>query len=435
MKKNVLVFILVLVILLGSLSCSKETRHQYYFFVFNSDFLNEEDLDTILGLKDLYTDSEIVTVDVRGLKNACEVYGLLKLQRDRRLKDPSGIQIFGDPSDVPTFEHPFEIEIVLAPQTLEMYCGENFVSDYFYSNFKNDPKEIYGISPYQLSERINEICIIPEWPVIRLPLSTGHFNDFSEKYREYLLLKEELETVNVSISSPIHPPGWYQVAADDIGYFLKRARDEWGIIETVHFFGTTEGKYPLTTGIEGSCKPEDWAFLTEGNICEIYHMSHAGTNNISQTVFDGEDRNDYRCEAILESKTINEVLNGYPYYLNTFGCNPARDMNTNIIITALRGKCVGAIAATTTMYDEVDCMLSADEYESGYDTFSFLYEYLFARHHDITRTDAFHLGQNAISNVLTERLLLEPKHSLEAEKLQKSLISLLGIHYFGLIEP
>lgn len=430
--RRIFILVLIAAILFSMMACEAENvKRPYYFFVYNSDIITDEDFSAICGLHKLYPDYEIVMLDVSGLTSASEVYVLLKTERDARAKDPSGIQILGNAGAVPTFIHRYEIETFTISEISEMALYDDFVSDYFYTNFDNNPDELNGISPYQLYGKLTKMNIIPKWPVVRLPLSRGQYSDFSAKYREYLSILAEQESINISIASPIFPVGWYSVAIDDTGYFLMRARDEWGIVDNLQMYSTTKGVYASTLPLNGSCNAGEWAHLTDENICEIYHDSHAGKNVLLQTIFDGRTKDEYHCEAILEEKTINAVLDGKPYLLNTFGCEPAKDMTSNIITTALSGRCVGAIASTTLVNNvDVDCMMSVEGYDTGYTKYSLLYEYLLSKHSGTTRTEAFHAGQLQVAVSLTENT-----DTLHPHSLQTNLCNLLGIHVFGILDP
>lgn len=430
--RRILFLALTAITLLGFSACrAEESQKPYYFFVYNSEKITDEDLTAICDLGEMYPDYEIVLSDVSGLTNAGEVYHFLQSERDARGTDPSAIQIFGVPHMVPAFVHRFEIEEFPTPDTSELLVLDNFVSDYFYSNFDNDPEELDRISSYRLSDKLGEVDILPHWPVVRLPLLRGQYAEFLEKYREYLSYREEDALVNISLASPIFPAGWYLVAADDDGYFLTRARDEWGMIENLHLYGTTEGVYPSALELEGSCDVEDWSYLTESKLCEIYHSSHGAEDSLFQTIFDGRGKDEYHCEAILTTYTVNRVLNGMPYFLNTCGCETAKSMTGNVITTALQGRCVGAIASTTFVSNvDVDCLLPEEDYDGGYTRYTLLYEYLHGKKMGLTRAEAFYAGQVQAAFSLVENMDVLHTHSV-----QSNLNNLLGFHNFGLVDP
>jgi len=430
--KRILCLLLAAVILCSVTSCgSEEIQKPYYFFVYNSDKISESDYSAICELESLYPDYEVVMIDVTGLDCAEEIYKLLISERNLRSQSPSGIQIFGNPADVPAFVLQYEIEEFDSSGVSKMSRHDDFVSDYFYTNLNNDPDELTEISAFLLSGNLNDIDIIPDWPVVRLPLSQGQISVFIEKYHEYLSDIADEAFVNISIASPIFPVGWYSVAMDDAGYFLMRARDEWGILDNLKLFGTTKGYYASSLELDGSCEAENWAYLTEDHFCEIFHDSHAGKTVLTQTIFDGKTKNEYHCEAVLEAKSINHVLSGKPYLRNTFGCEPAKDMTSNIITAALRGCCVGSIASTTLISNvDIDCMLPAEDYDVGYTKYTLLYEYLLAKNSGSSRTEAFYAGQYQVAMSLWQNAEVIHTHSL-----QTNLNNLLGLHYFGIIEP
>lgn len=423
-------YLLLTALLLSCLvSCKADQLPKpYYLFVYNSKSMTEEDFSAIESLDDLYPDYSLVKVDTHGLKTAKDVYNRLKQERDARGCDPEGIQIFGTPSAVPAFVHKHEFEM----QTQEeMYREDDFVSDYFYTNFNNDPDALDQISAHELAHSLDEIDIMPAWHVVRLPLLRGDFADFITKYREYLALIEEQNIVNVSVASPILPVGWYSVALDDTGHFLTRARDEWKFIDNVHLYGTTEGFFASTLDLEGSCNADDWAPQTKQNVCEIFHESHANKDVLSQTIFTGRGKYDYYCTDVLTTNTINRKLNGMPYFLNTGGCQPAKDMSGNIITKALSGRCVGAIASTAVLHGiDIDCMLSGEEYVQGYCKYSLLYGYLKAKSEGATRAEAFCAGQRQMALAF-----IQNADTTDVQSYQSNLNNLLAFQNFGLIDP
>jgi len=430
--KRFFCLILTAAILLCLVSCiADKPPMPYYLFVYNSNGMTNEDMTAVSGLEELYPGYEIVMVDVCDQMNAAGVYNMLISVHDEKGLDPSGIQIFGIPSMVPSFVLLYEVEVLTGAGATQLTSDDNFVSDYFYTNFNNNPKEIEKISSYQLSGKLDDIDILPQWPVVRLPLLGGQISEFITKYREYLSMDGRDKVTNISVSSPILPVGWYPVAMDDTGYFLMRARDEWKLIDNLRMYGTTEGVYASSLTLDGSCDTENWAPLTHKGICEIYHDSHAGPNVLLQTIFDGRSINDYHCEEVLKTQTVNSVLDGLPYFLNTSGCEPAKEMTGNIITTALLGRCVGAFASTTLVGNvEIDCMLSDEEYVQGYTKFSLLYGYLHAKQAGKTRARAFHAGQRQVALSLKENA-----GEVAVSSFQSNLNNLLGFHNFGIIDP
>lgn len=428
MKKVICLFLIALMLFCLSSCQADKPPAPYYLFVYNSKILTDEDFTAVQGLADIYQGYDVVMVDACEQEDAADVYRLLIQERDTRGYDPCGIQIFGTPNAVPAFVHKHKFEN--QTQT-EMNVYDDFVSDYFYTNFNNDPAALDKISAYELSGSLDKIDIVPAWHVVRLPLLRGDFADFITKYREYLSLMQDGNIVNVSVASPILPVGWYSVAVDDTGYFLTRARDEWGFIDNVRLFGTTEGVYASTLDLEGSCNADDWAPLTKQNVCEIFHESHANKDVLSQTIFTGRGKYDYYCTDVLTTNTINRKLNGMPYFLNTGGCQPAKGMSGNIITKALSGRCVGAIAATTLLHGvDIDCMLSGEEYIQDYNRYSLLYGYLKAKSEGATRAEAFCAGQKQVAQAF-----IQHAGTTDVLSYQSNLNNLLAFQNFGLIDP
>lgn len=430
--KRLLILVVCLSVLFTAVSCQTDkVQKPYYIFVFNSECVTNDDMSAICSIQDLIPEYEVVMVDVKGCNNAFDVYTLLQSKRDSKNVNPSGIQILGTPGDVPAFVLRYETVVSQPGEEQNILKYDDYLSDYFYSNFNNSPElmDVEGFSAEQIAGSMDNYDINPQWPVVRLPLSAGEYSFFVEKFKEFISLTDRAETINISIGSPILPPGWYPVSSGDTNYFFIRARDEWNLIDNLHVYGTTKGIPQAYYETDGSIETENWAYLTEKSVSTIYHDGHGGSFTLMQTVFDGNGKDEFHCEDILTLDNINNTLKGMPYMLFTTGCEAAKDMNGNIITEALSGKCARAFAMTTVWRDvEADCMLSPEEYDNGCTKFTFLYEYIKGQNEGLSCTESFTNGQQSVSGFLVENV-----SELNMSTFVSCLNNLFGFHNFGII--
>lgn len=395
----------------------------YYFFVFNSKRLSSKDKEALESIRALFVDCETVDFDVRDLKTASEIYELLKSEHESRKGELKGIQIFGDSKAVPSFG--IHHKVALANSVQE---GDTFLSDYFFSNFNNSIADIEAFNIYDNFEGEGKIDFHPSWCVARLPLARGRYSLFYENYCEYKALIENQAILPVGVSSPIFRTSWYPVSIDDLGHFLQRAKNEWHLLDELKLYANTEGYYPTPLEVDGNCKAEEWTTESKDRVCEYYISGHAGEISMLQTVYTTES--DYEVRKIISFSDINTYLNEKPYFINTVGCDTAKNMRDNIIQNAMRGKCIGAFAATSTISNlEIDCMSSRDRMENGFTYHSLFYNYMAARANGMGRAEAFLAGQQAV-----ERSLEQNRATLEPYQYHYNYHNLIAMHNFGIID-
>lgn len=439
MKK---LFCIIFALLLAILSCacdeevlpvqsedaesSEETLAEekpYYFFVFNSKYLSSKDKDALENIRGIFAEYKTVDFDVRDVKTASDIYMLLKSEHEARGGELKGIQIFGDSKAVPPFS--IDHKVALANSVQEK---EAFLSDYFFSNFNNSISDIEPFNIYDNFEGDGKIDFYPRWCVARLPLARGKYSLFYENYCEYKALTEKQNELPVGVSSPIFRTSWFPVSIDDIGHFLQRAKNEWHLLDELKLYANTEGFYPSPLDVDGNCRAEEWTAESKERVCEYYISGHAGEIAFLQTVYTSES--EYECKRIISFSDINTYLADKPYFINTVGCDTAKNMRDNIIQNAMRGKCVGAFASTTTISNlEIDCMASRDRMENGFTYHSLFYNYMEARSNGIGRAESFLNGQQKVAASLEQN-----RATLEPYQYHYNYHNLLALHNFGIID-
>ena len=230
-----------------------------------------------------------------------------------------------------------------------------------------------------------------------------------------------------SFSNPIFANSRH---ADDMGQFLLRCDKEFGILDVPYrLYGNQLGQYPVTTDVLGGFDTE---FLTAENaqgVREFLVNTHGQQNNLDKCWFEGgvEKR-----ESLMNSGNINQVLSGYPYYLDLWTCNNGLGMQDNLATAALRGQAVGVFAATHLISNNgVNNAASLEDLTEG-NFYWFYLNYLKALDEGASRSDAFFAAQRSYGNALlaqsTQPVTMEGNY-------QFNLCNLLDYHNFGLMEP
>ena len=167
---------------------------------------------------------------------------------------------------------------------------------------------------------------------------------------------------------------------------------------------------------------------------ELYPMemllnAHGNEYEILKTIFEEGMRKD---STLVDKSSINKLLDAHPYYLDTWSCMLGYDMNDNLITEALKGKCVGAFAATTYMSNNgVEWDVPIDTMKQS-NFFYFYYSYLKAMNNGGNRSEAFFEAQRAYGEALIE----DSENELRGEgNYQFGLYNLLVYHNFGVLEP
>lgn len=405
--------------LLKTQNASKE----YLYAIINTSKMTSEDISVIKEYLSNITDKSVLLVDAAGASDAKNLYAAIKTDAKKRGGNTTGVQIFGTSTIVPTFNINYK---ALMYDGLIDEEGE-YQTDLFYGNFNNAASDIadgYSVYDHLANEKI--IRLTPKWPVVRLTLNRGEFKSFLDKYNKFVADTNLARQDIVNFSNPIFADSFHQ---DDMGIFLNRAHNEFGILDTNYrLYGNLKGDYPVETDVLGGFTEEEIGKENKKGSCEYIINSHGDSNNIYNVYFidDGE-----RIESFLNADTINNVLNTNPYYLDTWTCNNGYGMGNNLTTTALNGKCVGVFSATTIMASNgaYNYMSLEDMTKSNF--YYFYYAYLKALNEGKSRSNAFFEAQKAYGTAL----YADTKEPLRGEgNVQFSMNNLLAYHNFGLIE-
>ncbi len=404
----------------------------YIYFIYNGAQMTDADMDALEKIEAWYTGVDVVRFDVSSAQYQPECAEKAEalytaLQEDYRGRDRTlyGIQIFGDSDMVPAFWVNYCISLFGKTSRQEA-----FATDYFYSNFNNTTSELKSFSVYQYYRDGEQTDIYPQWQVVRLPLASDSFAAYYENYRDYLELSEQQSVKTVAAVSPIFTNSSHRpYSIDDNAYFLKRAHDDWNLIDDLALYGNLDGAFPVRYEVTGNVLPEIWTQESVENLCEYYFCGHGYSNHILQTIT-AEDRTQ-TANPILTTETINTYLNQKPYFLNLISCMTAMNLKDNIVSEAFGGRCIGAFAATSELSNQnVDCGAPMTRLQNGFTYFSHYYYYLNARNAGYSRSEAFLYGQQAVVRALSDGI-----DKLETWQYQPSCNNLLCWQNLGLIDP
>ena len=149
----------------------------------------------------------------------------------------------------------------------------SFLSDIFYGNFDNDPARISG--HYNVKDHFGQkwdVTLVPQWPVVRLPLSKGEFTAFFDRYKTFVADTGLEQPDLVNFSNPISA---HKNHSDDMGRFLERADTEFRLLDVpCRLYGNLEGQYPVTTQVLGGFTRDN---LSKENVKDLWNCSSTPT--------------------------------------------------------------------------------------------------------------------------------------------------------------
>ena len=402
---------------------AQNAEKEYLYAIINTSKMTSEDVSAIKEYLSNVTDKRVLLVDAAGASDAKNLYAAIKADAKNRGGNTAGVQIFGTSAIVPTFNINYKA-LMYNGQIDE---GGEYQTDLFYGNFNNAASDIAdGYSVYDHLTNEKTIRLTPKWPVARLTLNRGEFKSFLDKYDKFAVDTNLIRQDIVNFSNPIFANSFHQ---DDMGMFLNRAHNEFGILDTNYrLYGNLKGDYPVETDVLGGFTKEEIGKENKKGSCEYIINSHGQPKNIDNAFF--IDNVEQR-ESFLNTDTINNVLNTNPYYLDTWTCNNGYRMEDNLTTTALNGKCVGMFSATTVISNNgVDNHVSLEDMKKS-NFYYFYYAYLKALNEGKSRSDAFFEAQKAYGTAL----YADTKEPLRGEgNVQFNMNNLLTYHNFGLIE-
>ncbi len=398
-------------------------RGKYIYALLNPSVLGQYDLEAIGNYLAKIVEAEVIVADCRHFADAAALYTALCDDHNTRGGEIVGVQIFGDAALVPSFE------ISYCVQMKDGVSEEApFLTDLFYGNLNNDPIRLN--MGYTVREHFAEgwdVDLIPQWRVARLPLAAGEFAAFFRKYDRFVADTADKIPDLVSFSNPIFASS---VHTDDLGAFLERADKELGILNIPYrLYANLDGDYPVQNpNVLGSMYPSCLMAENERGAAEFVINTHGDRDYLLQYIYlDGKAYSEY----FLHKSGINQVLDDHAYYLDLWSCSVGAGMRDNLTTTALRGRCVGAFAATTIIANNgADRSATPAEMERS-NFFYFYYTYLKALSDGERRSDAFLAAQQAYGRALMEDSEREIRWSANY---QFNLYNLLAYHNFGVLE-
>lgn len=401
----------------------------YYYLLYNSSKVNDNDVSAIKEYAAKFGDEkEIVLKDVSQYTSAADIYDMLKNDSKTRNGSPKGIQIFGTSDDVPAFNIHFKVKMQDSIDD-----SGNFNSDFFYSSFKSDANSLKNdFSIYKaFNDKLN-VNFVPEWSVVRLPLTKGEISPYMKKVQEYVSQISNMSFGNfVNFSDPIFAQ---KTHSDDMGYFIKERLDkEFNILSSNEYrlYGNKQGAYPVQTDVIGDYTKDNISKENKDGIKEFIINDHGQWNNIDQCIYTSEDKSSEKRISFMNMDTINSVLSNNYYDLDLWTCLNAYNLSgNNLVHQAMdNGKCISAMAASSTISNNGvhnDVSLSDMKKNNFY---YFYLNYFYNRANGESRSNSFNLAQKAYAQEI-----LKNTDMLMDGNYQYNLHNLLSYHYLGLIE-
>lgn len=397
-----------------------KNRNKYTYALMNTSKMSEEDVRIVSNYLSTITDSSVVIADTSELKDAASIYDAIKKDHKNRGGKIAGVQIFGTPDMVPTFLVSYKVKM-----EKEIDDSGTVETDYFYSNLDNRSDKLNeSYSVYEQFKNKENIDLIPDWPVARLPLEKGEFATYFKRYQSFEAATGLKRQTLVNFSNPIFAQKDH---IDDMGQFLIRMKKEQKLKIDYRLYGNLNGNYPVSTKVLGNFTAANMSKENKKAISEFLVNSHGQEKNIDQAIFvNGKEVR----KSFINTETINKKLNSNPYYLDTWTCNNGYNMKNNLITTALNGKCVGAFAATTIISNNgVNNKASVKQMKKS-NFYYFYYTYLKTLGEGKSRSTSFYSAQKAYASAL----LAESKKKIDyGANYQFNMYNLLAYHNFGVL--
>lgn len=407
----------------AELRSDSAAEKRYLYAVMNTAEMSDSDLNAVGAYLSAITDATVLVADAASFPNAATLYSALQADAKERGGTVAGVQIFGTPDMVPAF--PITYKVQMSDGVDE---GGTTLTDFFYSNYKNNASDLtanYNVMDDFAGGR--KVDLLPEWPVIRLPLKKDSFAAFFAKYDSFSTKTGLTKQTIVNFSSPIFAQTQH---IDDMGTFLNRMRDEFGTLDNDYrLYGNKKGQYPVTTTVEGDYAAANLTQENDRGTAEFLINGHGQRNNIDRCYF--EEDTEHR-ESLVNTDSINDVLSRNAYYLDSWTCNNGYGMTDNLITAALSGKCVGAFAATTIISNNgVNCAASLEQMKNS-NFYYFYYTYLSTLQKGSSRSSSFFTAQRDYATAL----LADSANGIRADgNYQFNLYNLLAYENFGVAEP
>ncbi|MBE5748477.1 MAG: hypothetical protein E7344_02475 [Clostridiales bacterium] len=398
-------------------------RTKYTYAIMDTANMTKEDLTSVGKYLASITDSQVLVVDASFFASAKELYVAMKEDASKRGGEIVGVQIFGNSDLVPAFNVKYKVQINNAIDE-----GGTVLTDLFYGNFNNDPQVI--TNGYNVMDHFAQnwdVDLVPQWKVARLPLAKGEFSAFFDKYNQFVLDTGLQRQDLVNFSNPIFASTRH---VDDMGVFLGRMDKEFNLLDVPYrLYGNLVGQYPVSTDVLGGFTAENLAAENDIGMAEFIINTHGQPDNMDKCYY---INNKEIRESFVNMDTINQVLDGNPYYLDCWTCLNGAGMIDNLTTTALNGKCVGMFSATIVISNNgVDNKAAVDQMKNS-NFYYFYYNYLKALNQGKSRSQAFCDAQQAYATAL----IADGADGTDwAANYQYNLYNVFAYHNFGVFEP
>ncbi|WP_211748748.1 hypothetical protein [Paenibacillus sp. Marseille-Q4541] len=338
---SIFLFILILTLLpFGSFANAAEKTatpvKENYYFVYNSAKVDSKDLAAIKLYMAKFKNTNNISFDAKGYATAPKLYDALKAYQKKVGGKVAGVQIFGLASDVPSFTYTHKMKFFLGNAEwngVEENKNDKFVSDFLYSNFKNDSKYLKDVSVYGIVQEKLPISVIPEWPVSRLPLTKGEIAKYIGNYDTYRMQTKGKSVPTVVLSAPVEFQKGLDTAQDDIAFFMNRLKEnkEFSLFQNtdqrIYYKDLAvnlakENKTGVMDLVVGSRGDSGGASLKKENMKYFFdRKSVAGLNANYYTAFlwnfdaaVGLDGNSVVHDGLLKGKMINPIAHTVPMF-------------------------------------------------------------------------------------------------------------------------
>ncbi len=398
----------------------------YYLFICNSDYISEEDKHCIYKYSKTLN-GNVKIIDSRGFNSATDLCKALKNSYSNLSNNIVGIQIFGTKNAVPAFDIGFEIDMKNGKIDT---AYEDFVTDFFYSNFDEAVSKLKGKTSINDMFTYNfNLSFKPSWRVARLPLNKNEIAPFIKKYFDY---KEQIKSIDkkipiVSFSNPIllNP----QVGIDDMGYFIKQKIDKechYFDDESYKLYGLQEGFSKVKIAVSGGFSRENLERENQKGIMDLFINCHGEKDKFIKTIYDDNSLGSQHVSSFMDRSNVNSILKHNYYTLTAWSCLNAQGLDDqNIIYDMLRYKCIDSIAATSIISNNgTDNRASWAESKNN-NLYCFYYEFFRSLASNYSRSNSFFNAQKVYADAVMNHENLD--------SFQYNILNLLSYHYLGLL--
>lgn len=398
-----------------------------YYFVYNSQRVTAQDLGAIKLFANKFRDTHNVLLDAAPYRTASSLYDALKAEQKKLGGKVAGVQLIGIADDVPAFSYVHKLRSIAPSERwdgVEHNKNEKFATDFFYSTFKNDSRYLQtDITVFDAVEEMIPLNLIPEWPVSRLLLTKGEIAGYVERYEDYRRQTDGKAVPTIALTVPSNIQDGY--AQNDVGFFMNRLKEEFGLFKNVPLRTYTEG-------LSANLDKEHKAGVTELML---------GSKGDKEGVY--QDKT-----AILDRKLVSSGLKANYYTPFFWFAESAKGLGTdNMIHDGLaNGKMINPITLVVNaanggmnnyVWDQVDetedkqplywyTPVTYEHLQQNGNTYYYLYHYYKGLDEGKTRLQSFHVAKVEYAN--------SSWNNRDQYGFSIGLENVISLHYLGLAD-